>query len=53
MLYKRDFYTLIFEKSLPWEGGPTPSPRTSDKCAPFEILPLQNSECSGAPVQEE
>ena len=54
MLYKHDFYTLISEK-IPYRGrGITPpppprlgrfapSPRTSDKCAPFEVLPLQNS----------
>ena len=60
MLFKRDFYTLIFEK-VPTVGGgyppPTPSPRSvaslprrgpHTKCAPFEILPLQNSKCSGA-----
>ena len=58
MLYKRDFYTLILEK-VPTVGGDllphppplgrfAPSPRTSDKCAPFEVLPLQNSKCSGA-----
>ena len=61
MLYKRDFYTLILEKvhtmgggippshTFPPLGRFAPSPRTSDKCAPFEVLPLQNSKCSGAP----
>ena len=50
MLYKREFYTLIFrKKSLPSEGGlphpPTPlgrlapSPRTSDNVPPSRFCP--------------
>ena len=38
--------------TLPPLGRFAPSPRrTSDKCAPFEVLPLQNSKCSGAPAR--
>ena len=65
MLYKRDFYTLILEKGpIPWEGDAplplTPSPHSvasllrrgyQTTCAPFEVLPLPNSKCSGAPGQ--
>ena len=61
MVYKRDFYTLNLEKVLAVGGGIHPPPARSlrslaqdlrQKGAPFEILSLRNSKCSGAPVCE-
>ena len=47
LFYIRDFCTLIFKKiptvDRPPLGRFAPSSRTLDKCAPFEVLPLQNS----------
>ena len=58
MLYKCDFYNKKAptvgrgmegdtpSHTLPPLGRFAPSPRTWDKYAPFETLPLQNSKCS-------